>query len=58
MIYRYSILKEVKTAWIVCVEKEGQTEVEPIARCNSQAIALTVKGLYEKAERNDNVIIE
>jgi len=46
--YIYQIEKHVITEWIVTCQKEGDNLRTPIAKCNSQGIALTIKGLYEK----------
>ena len=54
MAKKYSILKEVTIQYIVCEQKEGSVLVEPIARCNTKGAALTIKGMYEKDEENDN----
>jgi len=53
MAKKYSILQETTTQYIVCEQKEGDVLVEPIARCNSKGVALTIKGMYEKDEEND-----
>ena len=55
MAKKYSILQETTTQYIVCEQKEGSVLVEPIAHCNTKGAALTIKGMYEKDEENDNV---
>jgi len=49
--YKYRIEKHVKTEWIVTCQREGGNFRESIAKCNSQGIALTIKGLYEKCDK-------
>ncbi len=49
--YKYQIEKHVTTEWIVTGRKEGESTREPIAKCNTQGIALTIKGLYEKCDK-------
>lgn len=49
--YEYQIEKQVTTEWIVTCRKEGENIREPIAKCNSQGKALTVKGLYENYDK-------
>lgn len=49
--YEYQIEKHVTTEWIVTAQKEGEKTRTPIAKCNSQGVALTIKGLYEKYDR-------
>jgi len=50
---RYRIEKHITTEFIVTAQKEGESVREPIARCNTEGIALTIKGLYEDAESKD-----
>lgn len=52
---KYSILKEVTIQYIVCEQKEGSVLVEPIARCNTKAVALTIKRFYEKAQASGDI---
>ena len=49
--YKYEIEKHVTTEWIVTAQREGDNLREPIARCNSQGKALTIKGLYEDYDK-------
>ena len=50
---KYHIIKEVTTQWIVTGRKEEDVNETPIARCDCEGIALTIKGMYEKAEAED-----
>ena len=49
--YEYQVESHTTTEWIVTCQKEGEKVREPIAKCNSQDAALTIKGLYEKYDR-------
>lgn len=49
--YEYQIEKHVKTEWIVTCNRKEESTREPIAKCNSQGKALTIKGLYEKYDK-------
>ena len=49
--YEYEIEKHVTTEWIVTCRREGEKLREPIAKCNTQGIALSIKGLYEKYDK-------
>lgn len=54
--YKYQIEKHVTTEWIVTCQivtgqKGGNAVRQPIAKCNSQGLALTIKGLYEKYDK-------
>lgn len=46
--YEYEIEKHITTEWIVTCRREGEKIREPIAKCNSQGKALTIKGMYER----------
>ena len=46
--YEYQIEKHITTEWIVTCSIEGSNVREPIAKCNSEGKALTIKGFYEK----------
>jgi hypothetical protein len=50
--YEYEIEKHVKTEWIVTCRKKGHTGTrELIAKCTSEGAALTIKGMYEKDDK-------
>jgi len=49
----YSIEKHVTTEFVVMAKAEGDNIKCCVAHCPSEGIALTIKGLYEKAERED-----
>lgn len=49
--YEYQIESHVTTEWIVTCRKEGEKVRENIAKCNTQGIALTIKGMYEKYDK-------
>ena len=49
----YRIEKHTRVEWIVTCSKEGERIREPIAKCNSEGIALTIKGMYEAEELED-----
>ena len=49
--YEYGIEKHVTTEWIVTCRREGEKLREPIVKCNSEGKALTIKGLYEKYDK-------
>ena len=49
--YEYEIEKHVTTEWVVTCRREGENLRAPIAKCNSQAKALTIKGLYEEDDK-------
>lgn len=46
----YHVEKHVTTEYLVMATKEGEALKTPAARCYSEGAALTIKGLYEKAE--------
>jgi hypothetical protein len=51
MIYR--IEKHTTSEWIVTAQNEGEKVRYPIAKCPSEGVALTIKGMYEKDEKED-----
>ena len=55
MDIKYSIQREITTTYIVCAERTDSEPhlIEPVARCNTLGVALTIKGMYEKAEAED-----
>jgi len=50
----YAIEVHTIKEFIVTARKEDDKVREPIAKCNSMAKALTIRGLYEKAEEKEN----
>lgn len=50
--YEYQIEKHVTAEWIVTCRREGENVRKLIAKCPSQGIALTIKGLYEKYDKD------
>ena len=49
----YQIEKHTTVQFIVTAQREKEGTRIPIAKCNNEATALTIKGLYEKAEAED-----
>lgn len=50
----YKIIKETTTQYVVCVRlKNDEHLLTPIARCDTEAVALTIKGMYEAEEKKD-----
>jgi hypothetical protein len=50
----YRVEKHITIEWIVTGQKEGDVLRENIARCPTEGIALTIKGMYEEKEEQDN----
>ena len=46
----YSIEKHTTVEYIVVVQKGVEPLRTPIAKCNNEGTALTIKGMYEKPE--------
>ena len=49
----YQIEEHTIKEYIVTVRRGDKSAQIPIAKCNSMGAALTIKGLYEKAEKED-----
>lgn len=45
---KYRVEKHITTEYIVVAIREGENI--PVAKCNNEGTALTIKGLYEKME--------
>ena len=44
----YSIVKHTTVEYIVLVQKDDEPLKTPVAKCNNEGTALTIKGMYEK----------
>ena len=53
MKYRYEVEVHTTKKFIVTAQKEGENIRTPIAKCNSEGAALTIKGMYEKYDKEN-----
>ena len=47
---KYSIEKHTTVEFIVMAQVEDEMAKTPVAKCDTEAVALTIKGMYEESE--------